>query len=345
MSTWQTLGFTNSPYNFNPLAVEASDVDLLVGRDEESIELYTTLDSRPEGVCIISGPPGVGKTSFLNVNQFLLEAGKAHFGPRLLAARRLCPIRPEDSARDVALRALHSLHRSVQDFCARTGADIPVETKKVGDWINGVGGGGFELGLQILGCGGNYGRQVNVPSVGDVTFEGLQDVIACIAAEVINRLDKGGAFVVLDNVENLEDDQLSSLLIGFRDTLFTIPGVWWVIIGQSGLGSLIQTLDPRVSERISGKGLELTPISLDELNIAIEKRVGRFHKLGKGKPPLPATIHEHLFKASHGEIRFVFKYSETVCLQFVRDFRIGFRQRNPDFDEKALDAGIGEALI
>ena len=90
------------------------------------------------------------------------------------------------------------------------------------------------------------------------------------------------------------------MLISFRDTLFSIPNLWWVLIGQSGLGSLIQSLDPRVFERISGSGIEVRPIELDELDKAIAIRVSRFHKSGSAKAPLPIETHKQLFEASFG---------------------------------------------
>jgi hypothetical protein len=346
MSFWQSLGFKTSPYDVSPLRPVAEDVELLVGRLEESITFTTVLESNEQGVAVISGPPGVGKTSFFNVNQYLLESQQAGTGPRLLAARRLCPIQPKDSSRDVALRALHALCRSTEEFCALHSRSVPKETKKILGWLNSQGGSGFDVGLEILGFGGNFGREVQIPSVRDISFEGLQDVIKCAVGEIVNVLQLEGAFIVLDNTENLEDEQLADLLITSRDTLFTIPRVWWILIGQSGLGSLIQALDPRVSERMSGKGLELSPISLAELDQAIERRVARFHNLGAGKAPLPAEIHERLYKASHGEIRFTFKYSNTVCMEFVKDIRVTLRETidRPGVAEVFNDA-LGRTLV
>jgi Cdc6-like AAA superfamily ATPase len=348
---WKSLGFKNSPYDSNPLQVSESDVELLVGRDEESVKFSTLLESRHEGICIFSGPPGVGKTSFLNVQQSLLELGKTS-GPRLLAARRLCPIQPNDTVRDVGLRALHALHHNVVQFCAANKMDIPKRTKTIGQWLGGKGGDAFSFGLEILGFGGSYGREVQLPSVTNVTFEGIQDALTAIVSEIVVELKMDGVFVVLDNVENLEDKQLADLLITFRDTLFSIPRVWWVVIGQSGLASLIQALDPRVSERISGSGFEFSPISLGELETAIERRVARFHQKGGGKAPLPSSVHKHLYSASHGEIRFVLKYSDSICTRFVTKIRLtalerlkkDMPQRKLDEVEKLYDEAVGKVL-
>jgi Holliday junction resolvasome RuvABC ATP-dependent DNA helicase subunit len=91
---WNALGFTQNPYDASPLKAKAEDVDLLIGRDHEAIEFYTVLESAEQGIFIISGLPGVGKTSFFNIQQYLLETGKSSCGPSLMSARDLCPIQP-----------------------------------------------------------------------------------------------------------------------------------------------------------------------------------------------------------------------------------------------------------
>jgi len=135
MDMWQSLGFTRSPYDTSPLRSRADDVELLVGRDSEAVELYTVLESNPQGVLVLSGVPGVGKTSFFNVHQYLLESGLSSFGPQLLAARKLCPVQPGDAARDIALRALSALIYSVQELCSMRGDALPSETAKIQKWL------------------------------------------------------------------------------------------------------------------------------------------------------------------------------------------------------------------
>jgi len=319
---WESLGFRESPYNTNPLKVKAEDVELLIGRERESLEFCTQLESSRNGILILSGPPGVGKTSFFNVQQHLLESGQSAFGPRLMAARTLCPVQPEDDALSLASRALDSYFRSTESYCLVNGISLPSETQKIGKWVKGTVNNGFSIGLELFGFGGNLGRTVDLPCFADATFENLVDAICVITSEVVSKLELSGSFIVFDNLENLEDENLKSILITFRDTLFSIPDIWWVLIGQSGLGTLIQTLDPRVFERTSGSGLEMPPISLEELDLAIGARVSRFHSDGNGTAPLPMSVHEELYNASFGEMRFVFKYGNNICAKFVETTRM-----------------------
>lgn len=350
---WESLGFRESPYNTNPLKPRAEDVELLVGRENEAVELCTTLDSAESGILILSGSPGVGKTSFLNVQLYQLENQLAPFGPKVLAARQLCAVQPQDDLKTLAIRALDSLYKSVEQWCLLNRKDIPSETKKIGKWLSGKGASGFSFGLEIAGFGGNVGRNVELPTLAESSFEVVADALTAVTSEVVTKLGFRSATIALDNLENFTESQLGAMLISFRDTLFSIPNIWWVLIGQSGLGSLIQSLDPRVFERITGSGIEMRPVELDELDKAIAIRVSRFHKSGNGNAPLSTETHTQLFEASFGEMRFVFKYSSSICIKFVEGMRnrvieaMKMRNDKPvrDSFSKALDVVIAEHMI
>jgi Cdc6-like AAA superfamily ATPase len=326
-----------------------------VGRGEEATELCTQLGTANHGILVLSGSPGVGKTSFFNIQQYRLENGLAPFGPKLLAARQLCPVQPKDNLRTLALRALDSLYRSVDLWCTTNSRALPTETEKIGKWLSGTGTSGFSIGISILGCGGNFGRSSQLPKAADASFESIADALAAVTSEVITILGFDSAVIALDNLENLEDEELGSMLISFRDTLFSIPNLWWVLIGQSGLGSLIQSLDPRVFERTTGSGIEIEPIELAELDEAIALRVAKFHKSSGGKSPLSSETYGRLFEASYGEMRFVFKYSNSICAKFVEKMRSNVlasyntQGKQPPGDrkafERALDQVIGKMMV
>jgi Cdc6-like AAA superfamily ATPase len=328
---WESLGFQESPYDARPLRPVAPDAELLVGREREAIDLCTALESAREGIMVLSGPPGVGKTSFFNVQQFRMSTETSAFGPKLLPAERLCSIFPKDTPRTIALRVVETLVKSVQIACASANKRVPPETEKVSKWIS-QSGGGFEVGIQILGFGGNIGRSTILPSVDNISFEGLHNAIECIIGEVVDVLQFEGAFLALDNIENLDDEELKMLLISLRDNLFMIPCVWWILIGQSGLGSLIQALDPRISDRVEGATLELKPLTFEELEDAVALRVKRFCKDPDARSPLPREVHKRLYDVSHGEIRFVFKYSQAICTKFVQALRQQIRKADPGKD-------------
>jgi hypothetical protein len=97
---------------------------------------------------------------------------------------------------------------------------------------------------------------------------------------------------------------------------------------------------------LSGTGLELKPIDIDDLYSAIETRVARFHNAPNGKAPLPQIIHKHLYEASHGEIRFVFKYCGSICSKFIAMMRIGLAKYKDQWGgAEVLDIVIGKNMV
>lgn len=346
MSTWAALGFSASPYNVQPLKVDEKHVPLLVGRANDGVRFCTFVDSGSEGVIVVSGPPGVGKTSFLNIFQYLLESKNAACGPHLLAARSLCPLQGDDDARTIALRVLQTLLKNVNEFCLQSSRTTPSQIHRLLEWVGGRQDVSWDFAIsEICESEPNNSRSVRMPEISDATFENFQDAISVVVSEIVTELKMEGVFIALDNVENLEDERLADLLMSFRDTLFSVSNVWWVIIGQSGLYSLIQALDPRVTDRITGSPLELEAIELDELTLAVDQRVEKFHVQKSGKAPLSSEVHKKLYDASFGEIRFVFKYCNTICLEVVAGLRQELIKRKVALNDAAVNEAIGKLLV
>jgi len=341
---WKSLGFRKNPYDTSPLRAVAEDVELLIGRDDESVEFATLIDSSDNGTVLLSGHPGVGKTSFFNVLQYRMESGTFPFGKRLLAARGLCAIHPDDAVTDIALRILHQTCRNVSEYCIVHSCVMPSQTKKVLEWVNGKSGAGFDFNIQGFGFGGGFGRHAEVPPATEASIEILQGVLASVANDVVQVVGLEGLFIALDNVENLDDDQIGSVLMTFRDTFFSLPNIWWVVIGQTGLRSLVQVLDPRIAERMTG-GIELKPISSEELHVAIDRRVEKFHSDG-GMAPLTQKVHDFLYASSLGEIRFVFKYASSICSTFVAQIRTQIlKSASKKVTPESVTAFIGSQMI
>lgn len=343
-SLWKKLGFSENPYDTKPLTVNQNDIDLLMGRESEQVEFLTTIESSNEGVFVISGVPGVGKTSFLNIQQYLIESGQG-YGNTILGARTLCSVQPSDEPKHLAIRCLQSYTKSIQQYCEEKKKNLPKQVEKTINWLYQNKPSTFEFGFQILGNGINYGKEVHLPNLNEATFETLSELLKTIALEVKTELNFGGSFIVIDNVENLHEDDLSDLLVSFRDTLFTIEGVWWILIGQSGLSSLIQSTNPKVYQRLSG-GMELKPITVDNLIKAVNKRVEKFHSESKiGSSPISEEVYLKLFKCSNGEIRFVFKYCIQICISFVQMIRKYMILEKINIDDLSFDSFMGKYMV
>jgi Cdc6-like AAA superfamily ATPase len=339
---WDKLGFNENPYNTKPLRVSKEDVNLLIGRSEESIDFATALESSNNGVIILSGVPGVGKTSFLNIQQYLLEQDKMDFGPKVIAARQLCPVQTSDIAKDITLRALTSLVRSVEFYCSTNNKKLPKNTDKIRNWLGQKSStSGFDFGISVLGFGGNFGREITLPPISEITYETLLDIITAIVNECVQDFKVHNLIIVLDNIENLNEGSLKEILMTFRDTLFSIEHLYWILIGQSGLASLIQTLDSRVFQRLT-TSIELNAITNEELKLAIDARIEKFHKNKSGKSPVSERIYKKLYNCSNGEIRFVFKYCSAICIAFAQNIRKILMKEN---DKTDWDGIIGDHMI
>ena len=133
--------------------------------------------------------------------------------------------------------------------------------------------------------------------------------------------------------------------VSFRDTLFTIEGIWWILIGQSGLSSLIQSTNPKVYQRLSG-GMELKPITVENLIKAVNKRVEKFHNISTiGSSPISEEVYLKLFKCSNGEIRFVFKYCIQICISFVQTIRKYMTLEKINLDDDNFNSFMGKYMI
>lgn len=342
---WGKLGFRENPYDTKPLKVLKADVDLLMGRESEQIDFLTAVEADNQGIIVISGVPGVGKTSFFNVQQYLLESQEAAFGPKMLAARKLCPVQTSDEPKNIAIRCIQSYCKSIEEYCTITKNPIPTETKKVQDWIYQNKPATFNFGLSVLGFGGaEFGREVHLPAINETTYETLVELLTVMAKEVCEKLNFESSFIVLDNIENLYEDDLIEALSTFRDTLFTIPNIWWVLIGQSGLSSLIQSTNPKVFQRLSSS-LELKPITVENLIKAVDIRVARFHIGKKGSSPISKDIYLKLFESSNGEIRFVFNYCHDICVNLVQTIRKILVTEKKGLGEDKFEAIIGKYLV
>lgn len=331
MSMWTNLGFIENPFDTEPLKAEEKYVDFLIGRMDESLEFSTFLESNQRGVVILSGVPGVGKTSFLNIQQYLIENENLLTDKKLIAARHITNIQFNDSVIEIARRALNSICKSIELYCSLHDIEIPKNTKRVRRWINQSAGASYDFGIVIAGFGGNFGKDNPLPNFNEVSFEGIIDLINLITSEIKDYLQYNGIIVALDNIENLDEEILGKTLMAFRDTLFTCENVWWVIIGQSGLSSLIQSIQPKVFQRITGH-IEFNPILSNELKAAIDIRVQKFsiHDLSNnGASPISENIYKRLYESSNGEIRFVFKYCITICQKFIKNIK-----------KELLDSGI-----
>jgi hypothetical protein len=334
ITIWQDLGFRSTPYHTHPLKATDDGVLLHVARTQESAEFLTQIEHVGGGIVVISGDVGLGKTSFLNVQQRLLGTNQAGVALRLLINRDITGVTKDDTAETLARHLIFNLLSSIVKECDAKQKPVPKETEQLQRWMSHEPrrshlGGSF----QILSTGLSIERGESVTQVAEMRLENWKHILALLVAEVKERLQLHGIIIAVDNTENLPIEDLVKILMSYRDTLFAIDDIWWVIIGPKNLYSQIANRDPRVSQRMLGSGIELRPLNSGELHELVEKRIRnlRIDSSGKkraAKSPLSPEIHKLLYAASCGQPRYMLKAADDLFRAVLVDVRMKLTKEN-----------------
>jgi hypothetical protein len=309
---WKHFGFTGNPLDPRPLRISDHDRQLLVGRDPE-LHQFTALSSNLQGVIIVEGNIGVGKTSFVNSIQHDLDR------KGFLPSHQTIEVGETTEPADLILSSLSNLVYSLeqahgQNACAKDNA-LKQGKQLVATTMQGGWGGQFS----ILGTGGGLQRQqtVTVPAAPVLTTLTLQ-LDAWMNAACQKYSHKSG-IVVIDNFDRLSDQELLKLLNRSRDVVLLRPNILWVLIGKIGTFTTLETYARRVSEIMTGQPIVLKPLPLPEVHKAIEVRVEKFAVSSKAELPVEKKFVDMLYSLSGGEIRFIFKRLTDIVYEVTKN--------------------------
>lgn len=317
MELWNLYGFSANPYRFTPLEASPFDDELYESRGEAESQFASSVTDAAGGVVVISGDLGTGKTSFANILQHRILNGTAGFGLRPLPCYFPSQFVKTDNAATIARKAVDNTIRSVKKYCELHRSNkLPSETKRYNDWLFG----GATQQFAIAGTGRT------VSPVSAATVEVCADILATIADECHREVGVDGIFVCLDNAETIGTQNLTELLKELRDSLLSLPRIWWIIIGPSDLYSQIQQHNKSVSQRIVGQGIELDCLTGQGFHDLIQRRVRAYGTRPDAKAPLSPKVHQRLHDAAAGELRFALKMGNDILVelnaqmyQFVKD--------------------------
>jgi hypothetical protein len=345
---WQRLGFQENPYFATPIEISDDGRNLFVGRAAEVRRMIGKWDDTAGTITVIGGHIGTGKTSFLNVCQYLCMTGIKDYQlpyapPRLIPAFVKTQIETGLAERDLLVRIIRSAVESIRITCATLSLEIPVEAASLASWLStlsssastGTGG-----GLKIMGTGidvsessGSTNRQV-----ADIPVDALMGKLELLAREV-TTIDFRGIIIALDNIELVDSGHIVELMNRYRDTLFSIKGIWWVLIGQKGLYDLIQAEAPRVSQRIKGTETTLEGLSWPDFHLAIDVRKDHFKTRPNAIAPIGDDLLKTLFDASMGEIRYVFQMADSIVTDAIAEDP-ALTAIPPEFADQLLRASV-----
>ncbi|MFQ6062101.1 MAG: hypothetical protein ACE5J9_02870 [Methanosarcinales archaeon] len=321
MSIWKELGFKENPYDPRPLKPVEEDAKLFVGRSEESKQFAINVSSLKGGSIIVEGRIGVGKTSFVNIQQYRCWKSIKNFLPSfetVLIQDNTDSLTFMLSSLSNALHSLMKIHREKE-----------IKNNQVfNEVLNNISK------TSVLGSGAGATKTI-APSQ---PIAVVMPTILHLAGKFIKELQKfgyEGVIIPINNLDIIDESIVANFLSQIRDIALIREGFIWVLIGQEGLFSALESRAPRVSEVITGSPILLKPLSLREVKQAIERRIATLKLRESVDLPIHTDIIELLYEVSGGEIRFIFKRSTDLLLQFALQFPT----------EKGISFQIGKQML
>lgn len=321
MSLWESLGFRSNPYDAKWLEVSEEGLKLFVGREEEGKYFQTILSSADGGLLMVEGDVGVGKTSFVNIQQYLSFKEKIGGISRLLPCFEPTGIFEPVNIYQTMISILSNCIYSLMQIYGEEKIKKDKELKEIYGLINQTIQNlpSIQVGVSVpSGIGATVGigksaLQTSPLSIPLQTFVVALDNLVEITKE---KYKFDGICVPLNNLDILSEETILTFFDQLRDILVNRKNFWWVFIGFKGLFSILETKRTRISEIFKGRPIVLPPLTWEELEEAIERRIKHFCIQPNVQLPVPKQLVKLLYEISKGEIRFIFKRLTDLIVEF-----------------------------
>jgi hypothetical protein len=321
---WELLGFNKNILFNTPIEIEENAPNLLSGRTNELVDLIKEILADEKLLKIVSGKTGIGKTSFLNVLQYLFYT-KSDFFKDINIYKKLLPcyhrieLRNEDNLESVFIKVLKSLSKSIKEHYANTDSKTPQEIKEI---IN------YWLGLKSEDSASEQSSELHFKIVKSTTNTSLSDIylnktdpsysFKVLIELIIQHTDLKGVFLIFDNLEIVDTKNLIGILNEIRDEILLKKDVYYLIItADHSLLSKIHSDSKRVSGVINSVEVELKPLNNFQLSNAIEERIQVFSN-GKNEHhylPFTEDLLYKIFQFTNKDLRETFKILQFITLK------------------------------
>jgi hypothetical protein len=323
-------GFTRNPYDPAPLGIQKEDSALFVGRERESKELRTFIASFDRGAIFVEGGIGVGKTSFVNVQEYRFAGNGRHPGiiSTIQPIQLASALKPTEFLLSVLSNVLSSLESSAPKVrkspkFRRLSLSVTQSLIETRSWQVAAGGFGGGLSKEVTVANPQL---VLLPSVSEMLDQAAQLVVESNFEKIV---------VNVNNLDLISPQDLAGFLDLTRDlTLIRAPFLW-VFIGPIGCRSEVAQRTRRVSELIRTDPIWLPPLSLSEIHGAIEARVSRYRTSAATTAPIPETIVDQLYESSSGELRYILNRCTDILVRTMIEFPTS-RQIPPQLAQSML---------
>ncbi len=343
---WENLGYKRNIYFIEPLSIDDLGTSLLCGRDNEISQFIDDCFSDNKCLKVIGGDVGIGKTSFVNACQFIcykpkgFKLASSYLNKKILPSYKKVELSDRDDINSFSLKSVISLTTNINTHFMNTGEKIPHSIKDYIDYWTKVrlktSSGG--LGVQVASFGMSYTSN---------TYESqeMRDPLTAfyqLLNNILDETDLSGVFMLLDNIDTFKREiNLVRILDEIRDSFFTSDNIYWILVGQKGLGQLISSQSRRLGGYLTGQEITLQKLQPKVFLYAIEKREKslrlsnesdlktfrenrkKIAKSKKGKldvdytiyPPLDDTTHTMIYEFTHFELRETFKICSDTTIR------------------------------
>jgi hypothetical protein len=302
-SVWAEFGFNQNPYATVPIPPTDLGESLLVGRDQEVLDLVARITATTS-IPVLVGANGVGKTSIVSVATHRLQKGSAGRRPRYLSLYPplQLPLSGDHQAfeRLAYYRIAGVLLENTKFLrdCGVKRGDI----KRLGNWLRNPAesqrGGG--ISTPVVGVTVQSG---STPSGSDGFMNaGMQMMVSDWLDLCFHDSENGGIICVIDNLEILKTSGRARASIeSLRDGLFAKNGLRWVLCGTPAVAGGGALFSARMEGRIAPP-IEIQPVPSGYASELISRRLQHYGSVGSYSP-VDEMGFQHIYSIVNSRLR------------------------------------------
>ncbi|GBE54800.1 hypothetical protein BMS3Bbin15_00961 [archaeon BMS3Bbin15] len=318
MEKW---GYSRNPYLHHPLEKKKEFDSLFVGREKEIRNFFKKFVSGTHAFCI-EGSFGVGKSTFKNrcFSEIKVEENRDVFNFIITDTISVVETEsPREFLIDILRVTLDSI-KPYREYLKEKNKKTLFEIENIvtkGD----AKGNSYGSNIPII-----HGQRESTSSTS------VQPMNLLTQDFIINRLIKIGNIVredlkarILITLNNLEKEKvndqgkITTLIEMLRGLIFS--EFILIFIGDLQLKSRL-TSSGRLRS-VFGESIELSPLSLDEFQFAVDRRLKYSAIKENYAPPLGDDVLEYMFSKCGGDIRWAFNFLNNVFEEiFLEDYPI-----------------------
>jgi DNA-binding MarR family transcriptional regulator len=315
LGTYQAWGFRSPPFEPGPLPPTDEGAKLLIGREEELIQITRRLLTRGK-ILTVEGSNGIGKTSINNVAAFTAFRSflQGEVDQLLVPCEKTFQLVKDSNIEafieNVFLQIGLTLVKHTQTL-RESGRGSQLDGP-IAAWLTSPTFNSVRANLSIHGLGAGGGASTTANTSAGFSRAGYYNLIKTWLNEIFPNGEGGGIVCSIDNLELLRESEAARQAFEvLRDEILTVPGLRWILCGSLGIvRSLAST--PRLN------GYLHTPIEIGDIEESVagsilESRVETFKNGDKPYLPMIASDFTLLYQILRGNIRDTLSEADNFC--------------------------------